>query len=145
MNDKVFPVPADWTKRAIITRERYKHMYDESLHDPETFWGREAEKFDWRASWDIVKNTQFTSPVSIRWFENAKLNITENCIDRHLPARASQTAFIWESDDPGVSLRISYGELHEQVCRIANVLKKFGVKKGDRVTIYLPMIPGRPF
>jgi acetyl-CoA synthetase len=137
----VVPIRPEWSKKAFIDRHRYKHMYEESITDPETFWGKQAEQFAWQASWDKVKNTHFRPPVSIKWFEGAKLNITENCLDRHLPARASQTAYIWEGDDPGESKRITYGELHEAVCRLANVLKSAGVRKGDRVTIYLPMIP----
>lgn len=140
-HETLIKVTPEWAKGATIDRHRYRHMYDESIAIPEEFWEREATKFSWRTSWDSVKNTSFNSPVSIKWFEGATLNITENCLDRHLSARANQTAYIWEGDDPEESKRVSYKELHEQVCRLANVLKNAGVKKGDRVTIYLPMIP----
>jgi len=139
--ETVIPVSPQWSKHAYIDRHRYKQMYHDSIADPDSFWSREAEQFTWHASWDAVKNTRFKSPVSIRWFEGAKLNISENCLDRHLPERAGQTAFIWEGDDPQGSKHITYRELYEQVCRLANVLKSHGVNKGDRVTIYLPMIP----
>src|SRR5690242_15247538 len=139
--ETLIPVPQQWAKQAFIDRHRYQHMYEESVVAPDTFWAAQAEQFTWRASWDTVEPRPFRSPVSIKWFEDAKLNITENCLDRHLPARASQTAYIWEGDDPADSTRITYGQLHETVCRLANVLKSNGVKKGDRITIYLPMIP----
>ncbi len=141
MSDTLIKVTPEWAERAYITKEHYKTMYQQSLADPETFWAGQADAFTWRQRWKKVKNTSFDSPVSIRWFEGATLNITENCLDRHLPERASQTAYIWEGDDPGESKYITYKKLHEQVCRLANVMKKHGVKKGDRVTIYLPMIP----
>ena len=140
-SETIIPVSPQWSKQAFIDRHRYRHMYEESVADPDTFWAKQAEQFLWRASWDAVKNTHFRPPVSIKWFEGAKLNITENCLDRHLPARAAQTAYIWEGDDPAESKHITYGALYESVCRLANVLKSSGVKKGDRVTIYLPMIP----
>jgi acetyl-CoA synthetase len=136
-----FPVPKEWKDRAYITKERYDAMYRESLENPDAFWAKEAEPFTWHKKWTKVKNTSFHSPVSIKWFEGAKTNISENCLDRHLEKRANQTAIIWEGDDPKDSKKITYKELHEQVCRLANVLKAQGIKKGDRVTIYLPMIP----
>jgi len=139
--ETVIQVPPQWAKNALITAERYKQMYHDSVSDPETFWAKEAEHFVWKKKSSRIKNTSFKSPVSIKWFEGASLNITENCLDRHLPARAGQTAYIWEGDDPNESKKITYRQLHEQVCRLANVLKSYGVKKGDRVTIYLPMIP----
>jgi acetyl-CoA synthetase len=141
MADDIVPVPAAWAKQAYITAGRYDAMYRESVENPDAFWTKEAKEFVWKQPWKRVKNTSFAAPVSITWFEGAKLNITENCLDRHLPARAAQTAYIWEGDDPAQMRTITYGELHEQVCRLANVLKKYGVKKGDRVTIYLPMVP----
>src|SRR5262249_5773482 len=121
--EMIIPVPPEWEKRAYITPARYRAMYAESLADPEKFWPKEAETFSWRSKWRKVKDTRFTSPVSIRWFDGGKLNITENCLDRHLAARGDQTAYIWEGDDPGESKRITYRELYEQVCRLANVLK----------------------
>lgn len=136
-----FPVPDEWKKRAHITRDRYREMYRESVEDPETFWVREAERFAWHQKWTRVKHTSFHSPVSVEWYKEAKLNISENCLDRHLLQRSNQTAILWEGDNPNESKNITYKELHEQVCRFANVLKAQGVKKGDRVTIYMPMIP----
>ena len=141
LDETVIPVPAEWAKKATITRERYAQMYRQSVENPDLFWAGEAEKFQWKKRWDRVKNTRFTSPVSIQWFEGGKLNITENCLDRHLAQHGDKTAYIWEADSPDTSRRVSYKELHAQVCRLANALKQRGVKKGDRVTIYLPMIP----
>ncbi len=141
MDDSIIQVTKEWKKRAYITKERYQDMYEASIKDPDAFWAEQAEQFTWRQSWDRVKHTSFNSPVSIHWYEGAKLNITESCLDRHLPARAQQVAYIWEGDDPKESKSVTYQELYEEVCRLANVLKACGVKKGDRVTIYLPMIP----
>ncbi|MGE0753714.1 MAG: acetate--CoA ligase [Alphaproteobacteria bacterium] len=141
MHNELFPVPQEWKKRAHINAGRYQEMYAQSVGDPEGFWAQQAEPFVWHKKWDSVKNTSFHSPISIKWFEGAKTNITENCIDRHLETRARQTAIIWEGDDPADSKEISYEELHARVCMMANVLKNLGVKKGDRVSIYLPMIP----
>jgi len=139
--ETVIPVSAEWSKRAYINGAIYGQMYRESIEQPDAFWTRQAEQFQWKQKWTRVKNTRFESPVSIKWFEGGKLNITENCLDRHLPARAKQIAYIWEGDNPAESKNVTYGELHEQVCRLANVLKTHGVKKGDRITIYMPMIP----
>ncbi len=140
-NENIFPISPEWKKHAHITKEKYEAMYKQSLEKPEDFWASQAEHFTWHKKWSKVKNTSFTSPVSIKWFEDAKLNITENCLDRHLKERANQTAIIWEGDNPDESKHITYKELHEQVCKLANVLKDIGIKKGDRVSIYLPMIP----
>jgi len=140
-NEIVVPVPPEWEKRAIVTADRYQQMYRESVENPDIFWTKEADKFVWKKHWDSVKNTSFNHPVSIRWFQGGKLNITENCLDRHLAAHGDRTAYIWEGDSPDQSRRISYRELHEQVCKLGNVLRTRGVKKGDRVTIYMPMIP----
>ena len=137
----VIPVSPEWAKNAYINAARYREWYKESVEQPDVFWARLAEGFVWKKKWERVKHKQFDIPVSIKWFEGGRLNITENCLDRHLPQRAAQTAYIWEGDNPGESKSISYGELHEQVCRLGNVLKSHGVKKGDRVTIYMPMIP----
>jgi acetyl-CoA synthetase len=139
--ETIIPVMPEWSKNAYINAERYRQMYQQSLAQPDQFWETIAEQFTWKKRWDRVKNTSYKSPVSIKWFEGAKLNITRNCLDRHLPQRAKQTAIIWEGDNPEESKRITYQELYEDVCRFANVLKNNGVKKGDRVTIYLPMIP----
>lgn len=137
-----FPVSADWAKRAHIDAAKYKKMYEQSIQDPEAFWAEQAKRIQWMKPWTRVKNTSFQKPVQIRWYENAKLNISVNCIDRHLPKRANQTAIIWEPDNPQTPNRlITYQELSDEVNRLANLLRKKGVKKGDRVTIYMPMIP----
>jgi acetyl-CoA synthetase len=141
MSEKLYPVPEDW-KNARINNEAYRALYERSLKDPDGFWREQAQRIEWITPFSKVKHTSFDlHNVSIRWFEDGTTNVAMNCVDRHLPERASQTAIIWEGDDPSVSKHITYGELHEHVCRFANVLKKHGVKKGDRVTIYLPMIP----
>ena len=139
-NESIIPVPAKWAKDAFITAESYAKMYRQSIEAPDAFWASEAGNFQWHKTWDKVKNTCFTSPVSIKWFEGGKLNITENCLDRHLARHGDKIAYIWEADAPGQSRSITYRQLHEQVCRLGNVLRGMGVKKGDRVTIYLPMI-----
>jgi acetyl-CoA synthetase len=141
MSEKLYLVPEDW-KDARIDDEAYRALYEESRRDPQGFWAREARRIDWITPFTKVKHTSFDlHNVSIKWFEDGTTNVAMNCVDRHLPERADRTAIIWEGDDPSVSKRITYAELHEHVCRFANVLKKHGVKKGDRVTIYLPMIP----
>jgi acetyl-CoA synthetase len=121
-------------------------MYERSIRDPEAFWAEQASRLDWFKKWTRVKNTSFQKPVHIAWYEGAKLNVSYNCIDRHLPLRANKTALIWEADDPQrPSRHITYAELAREVNRMANTLKKLGVKKGDRITIYLPMIPEAAF
>ncbi len=138
------PIPEAWKRDARITPERYCEMYAESVSDPEHFWAAQASEFAWRQTWHTVKATNFDlreGAISIRWFDGGRLNITENCLDRHLPHRAHQTAFIWEGDNPEDSQHITYQQLYDAVCKFANVLKAQGVQKGDRVTIYLPMIP----
>ncbi len=130
----------EWTRDALIDSETYRQWYDESLADPEKFWGEHGKRLDWFQPYTKVKNTSFTGDVSIRWYEDGVLNASYNCIDRHLETRGDQTAIIWEGDNPYDDKKITYNELHEHVCRLANVMKKHGVKKGDRVTIYLPMI-----
>ncbi len=138
----LFEVSDEWAKRAHVSLAEYKKMYEASLQDPEVFWGEQAKRLTWIKPWSKVKNTSFQHPVTIKWFEGAKLNVSVNCIDRHLPARAKQTAIIWEADDPNKPSRhITYQELHDEVAKLANTLKANGVKKGDRVTIYMPMIP----
>ena len=135
-----YPVPSDFSE-AHITPERYREWYRQSIDNPEQFWSDRAGEFlDWQAPWTEVAEYDLASG-SARWFSGGKLNVSVNCIDRHLPERAEQTAFIWQGDEPGDSQHISYGELKEQVCRLANVLKSRGVAKGDRVCIYMPMIP----
>jgi acetyl-CoA synthetase len=124
-----------------IDESTYHRLYQESLADPDRFWGEHGKRVDWIKPFTKVKNASFEGDVRIAWYEDGTLNASYNCIDRHLPRRAKQTAILWEGDDPGDDRRVTYGELHEAVCRLANVLKARGVKKGDRVTIYLPMIP----
>jgi acetyl-CoA synthetase len=142
MSEKVYPVPAQWKKRAYVDDAAYKKMYGESLKSPEKFWAKHAKRIDWFKTPKKIKNASYAYPnVSIKWFEDGVLNVSYNCIDRHLKKRGNQVAIIWEGDDPYYDKKITYNELHEQVCRFANVLKKNGVKKGDCVTIYLPMIP----
>ena len=142
MSDKIYPVSADWAQRAFINEAKYKDMYARSVSDPDAFWGEQGKRIDWMTPYTKVKNTSFgPGDVSIKWYEDGVTNAAFNCVDRHLPKRANQTAIIFEGDDPSDSRHITYQELHEQVCRFANVLKAHGVKKGDRVTIYLPMIP----
>jgi acetyl-CoA synthetase len=142
MSEKLYPVPPQWKKRAHINDATYRSMYAESVKSPDRFWAKHAKRIDWMKPPKKIKNTSFDYPkVSIKWFEDGLLNVSYNCIDRHLKKRGNQTAIIWEGDDPYYDKRITYNELYERVCRFANVLKKHGVKKGDRVTIYLPMIP----
>jgi acetyl-CoA synthetase len=142
MADKVYQVPAQWTKRAFIDATKYRTMYDRSLSDPNGFWAEEGKRIHWFRHFTKVKNTSFDPHnVSIKWFEDGTTNAAYNCIDRHLATRGDQVAIIWEGDDPKESRKITYKELHDQVCRLANVLRNRNVEKGDRVTIYLPMIP----
>jgi len=128
-----------------ITEDEYFRLYRESLADPDGFWGREGKRLDWIRPYTKVMNASYDGDVSIKWYEDGTLNASYNCIDRHLATRGDQTAILWEGDDPGEDRKVSYKELHEGVCRLANVLKSRGVKKGDRVTIYMPMIPEAAF
>ena len=139
--NKVFPVPADFAANAIIDEDGYRRKYAESVRDPDGFWREHAKRLDWIVPFTKVKNTSFELPVSIRWFEDGALNVSANCLDRHLAVRGDKRAIIWEGDSPDQSRTLTYRQLHEAVCRLANVLKAKGVGKGDRVTIYLPMIP----
>ena len=142
MSEKFYAVSNDWAKRAFVDEAKYKAMYAQSVNDPTAFWGEHGKRIDWIKPFTKVKNTSYDPKhVSIKWFEDGVTNVSMNCIDRHLAKRAHQTAIIWEGDNPAESKNITYAELHEQVCRFANVLKARGVKKGDCVTIYLPMIP----
>ncbi len=136
-------VPKKWKERAFIDKDAYRKLYKKSVEQPDKFWGKEAKRIGWIKPFTRVKNTSFDYPdVSIKWFEDGTLNVAANCTDRHLKKRGKQTAIIWEPDDPNAEAKhISYLDLHEHVCRLANVLKRQGVKRGDRVTIYLPMIP----
>jgi len=142
MSDELFPVPDAWKRRAFIDAAKYEEMYARALKDPDGFWGAEAKRIDWIKPFTKVKNVSWDpSNLSIKWFEDGALNVAANCIDRHLAKRGQQTAILWEGDDPAQSKAITYAELHKETCRFANVLKANGVKKGDRVTIYMPMIP----
>jgi acetyl-CoA synthetase len=139
---KTYPVPADWSSSAYINEEKYRALYERSISDPSGFWGEQAAAVTWIKPFTKVKHTSFDPHnLSIKWFEDGTLNVAANCIDRHLAERGDQVAILWEGDEPNMDLKITYRQLHERVSRVANVLKKHGVKKGDRVTIYLPMIP----
>jgi acetyl-CoA synthetase len=138
---KVFPVPADFARTALLDAAGYRTLYDRSVADPDRFWRGEAARLDWIAPPTRVKDTSFALPVRIRWFEDGVLNVAQNCLDRHLATRGDKRAVIWEGDAPDQSRSLTYRELHDAVGRLANVLKSLGVAKGDRVTIYLPMIP----
>jgi len=139
--EKIYPVPAEWAKRAWVDDAKYKSMYAASVADPDAFWDEHGQRIDWIKPFTKVKNVSYApGAVSIKWFEDGITNVSLNCVDRHLAKRGDQIAIIWEGDDPNESKSITYRELHAEVCRFANVLKAYGVKKGDRVTIYLPMI-----
>jgi acetyl-CoA synthetase len=144
-NTTLFPVPPSVARNAWVDEAGYFRMYEASLADPEKFWREQAKRLHWMKPFTKVKDTSFSGDVHIRWFEDGVLNASQNCIDRHLATRADQTAILWEGDSPSEQRHVSYAELHENVCRLANVLKKHGVKKGDRVTIYMPMIPEAAF
>jgi len=140
--DQNFDVPQAIADKALVNDTQYKKMYQASLDDPDAFWGEHGQRIDWMTPYTKVKNTHYgKDDVSIKWYEDGTLNACVNCVDRHLEKRGDQTAIIWESDEPDQDAHISYTQLHEEVCKFANVLKAQGVKKGDRVTIYMPMIP----
>ncbi len=137
-----FPVPDEWAKRAWADEAKYQEMYQRSIDDPEGFWGDEGKRLDWIKPYTKVKDTSFDADnLHVRWYYDGVLNASANCLDRHLEKRGDQVAIIWEGDDPADDDTLTYRELYERVCRFANGLKSLGVKKGDRVTIYLPMIP----
>ena len=138
----VYPVPESSKRSTLVNAERYASLYRQSVDQPDAFWRQEAARLDWMTPFTQVEDTSWDKDdLHIRWFADGTLNACANCIDRHLPERAHDTAIIWEGDDPAASAKITYGELHDHVCRLANGLKSLGVKKGDRVTIYMPMIP----
>ncbi len=143
MSDKLYDVPADFAAQANISAEEYQEMYTRSVNDPEGFWAEQAEAYlSWSKPWDKVLDWSFMrDDLHIEWFKGGKLNVSFNCLDRHLDSRGDQTAILWEGDNPEEDRKISYRELHADVNRFANVLKSRGIKKGDRVSIYMPMIP----
>jgi acetyl-CoA synthetase len=140
-DNELFPVPADWAESAFADNAEYLKMYQRSVDDPEGFWGEHGRRIDWIKPYTLVKDTSFEGDVHVRWFHDGTLNASANCLDRHLAARGDQTAIIWEGDDPNDARTITYRELHAEVCKLANALTSLGIKKGDVVTIYLPMIP----
>lgn len=142
-SEKLFPVKSDFAKNANIDFKTYEQMYQASVENPESFWAEQAEKnLHWFKKWSKVKDTSFKSPVHINWFQDGELNVSYNCIDRHLDKKGDQVALIWEADDTETpSRKITYNELHKQVCRFANLLKDMGAKRGDHIAIYMPMIP----
>ncbi len=146
MSDKIYSVSPEWAKRAYVDDAKYTDMYARSTNDPEAFWREQGQRVDWIKPYTKVKNTTFGPPdVSIKWFEDGTLNVCANCVDRHLATRGDQVAIIWEGDDPSESRHITYRQLHDEVCRFANVLRNREVNKGDTVTIYMPMIPEAAF
>jgi len=142
MEEKIYDVSPEWSRRAYLDDAGYRAKYEASIKDPEKFWAEEAKRIHWFQQPTRIKNTNFgPENVAIRWFEDGTTNVAYNCIDRHLDTRGDQVAIIWEGDDPSESKKITYRELHAQVCRMANVMRNRGVTRGDRVTIYMPMIP----
>src|SRR5882724_11323875 len=142
MSEKVYDVPPEWKQRAFVDEAKYKEMYARSIKDPNGFWAEQAKRLHWYRAPTKIKNTSFSPDnFSIKWFEDGVLNVAYNCVDRHLAKRADQVAIIWEGDDPKDDKKITYQELHDEVCRMANILRNRNVEKGDRVTIYMPMIP----
>ena len=143
-NDLVQPPLAASENAHLKNMEEYQTMYQKSIDDPEGFWAEVADEFHWYSKWETVRGYNYDrrdGPISVEWFKGAKTNVCYNCVDRHLESRADKTAIIWEGNEPGEDATISYRQLHEQVSRFANVLKSRGVKKGDRVSIYMPMVP----
>ena len=142
MSDKLFKVPAEWAKNSYVNQSSYEAKYKQSIDNNEKFWAEEGKRIHWFKPYTKTKEVTYsTKKVSIKWFYDGTTNVSYNCIDRHLPKRAKQTAIIFEGDDPKESKNITYQELSDEVCKLANGLKEIGVKKGDRVTIYMPMVP----
>ncbi len=145
MSHNIYPIPVEFQKGAHITEQRYRDLYRRSIDDPEGFWSEQADRFvSWSARWNKVLDWDF-SKGHVRWFDGGRLNACFNCVDRHLGTRGAQRAIIWEGNEPGENRTITYRELHEQVCRLANVLKERGIGKGDRVCLYMPMVPEAVF
>ena len=139
---RLYEVPAAFAAGSRYRLEDYRRLYEESVRDPEGFWGRMGRRLDWVRPYTRVRDVSYDpSDFRIRWYEDGRLNVSVNCLDRHLAERADKVAIVWEGDDPAESERITYRELHHRVCRLANALREVGVGRGDRVTIYLPMIP----
>lgn len=140
-----FPPDPDFAAKAHVKSfDEYEKMYKESIENPEKFWGEIAESFYWEKKWDTVREYEWGDNVDTKWYLGSKTNISYNCLDRHLDTRGDQTAIIWEGNEPGEDAKITYKELHEQVCKFANALKSLGVQKGDRVCLYMQMIPQLP-
>ena len=140
--NEIFPVPAGWAQRALVDDSEYKKMYRHSVENPDSFWDEHGKRIDWIKPYTKIKDVSYApDDLHIRWYQDGTLNASVNCLDRHLESRGDQVAIIWEGDEPSDSKTLTYRELYEEVCRFANVLKNNGVKKGDRVTIYLPMVP----
>ena len=140
--DPVFKVFPEWKKKGLVNQNSYKKMYEESVSDNEKFWEKHGKRIDWIKPYSQIKDVTYSKEkVDIKWFYDGTLNVAYNCIDRHLPKKANDTAIIFEGDDPNVSKNITYQELKDEVCKLANGLKEIGIKKGDRVTIYMPMVP----
>lgn len=139
----LYPIPESFKRTALINEEQYKEMYKHSIDDPTSFWNAQAELLSWHQRWHTVRDASFAKEdLHIRWFEGGKLNISENCIDRHLATKGDKPAIIWEADDPATPSRtLTYRELHHEVCKTANMLRSLGVKSGDRITLYMPMVP----
>ena len=142
MDTQIYPVPEATKERALIDEARYKEMYAQSVNDNEGFWAEQAKRIDWMKPFTKVKDVSFAKDdLHIRWYEDGTLNACYNCVDRHLETKGDDVAIIWEGDDPSRDLKITYRELHERVSKFANALKALGAKKGDRITLYMPMIP----
>ena len=142
MDSNIYPVSEATKERTLVTEAQYEAMYARSVDDNEGFWAEQAERIDWIKPFTKVKDVSFAKDdLHIRWFEDGTLNVCYNCVDRHLESKADDVAIIWEGDDPNRDLKITYAQLHERVCKFANALKALGAKKGDRITIYMPMIP----
>jgi len=138
---KTYPVPAEFAAQANLTPEKYREMYEASIADPEAFWGEQGKRLDWIKPYTVVKDVSWeTGDLHVKWYSDGVLNVSANCLDRHLESRGDKVALIWEGDEPGNTHKMTYRQLHTAVCKFANVLKQLGVQKGDRVTIYMPMI-----
>ena len=138
-----FPKADAVSRAAEVSQADYERLYRQSIEQPDAFWTEQARRLDWISPWSAIQDCDIRTGKAI-WFKDAKLNVSYNCLDRHLATRGDQPAFIWEGDDPARSTTLTYRQAHQQVCRLANVLKQRGVKKGDRVCIYMPMIRKRP-